>query len=233
MSATRTAPHKGKGRNKASNARDRKAAKRSPVLPIALGLFVLLAIVAVVVSRGGGDDGSTAGDDGASAIEQTRPVQVTGTSLADFEAGNDTAVGTTAPVLQGQTFDGASITIGKAGDPQVVFFVAHWCPHCQKEVPVISEWIADKGIPQGVSLYGVSTGVNKSAPNYPPSRWLDREDWPVRTLADDERGTAAKAYGLTGYPFFVAIDGDGEVVARASGELSVEQIEALVDAARR
>ena len=231
MSATRTAPRKGKGRRPESR---KQPQKKSPVLWIALGLFAVLAVVAIVASMGGddGDSGSMAGDEGASAIEETRDVEVTGAALAEYGDGNDPAIGAPSPVVEGQTFDGASITIGNKGEAQLVFFVAHWCPHCQKEVPVITDWIGKNGRPEGVALKAVSTGLNENAPNYPPSKWLDREAWPVKTLADDEASAAAKAFGLSAYPFFVAIDADGEVVARTSGELTVPQIEALVEAAQ-
>lgn len=229
MSATRTAPHKGKGRRPDPR---KQSKKRSPVLFVALGLFALLAVVAIVATMGGDDPGSTAGDEGASAIEETRPVQVTGTSLAEYGSGSDPAVGAPSPVVEGQTFDGASITIGNRGEAQLVFFVAHWCPHCQKEVPVITEWIDESGLPDGVTLKAVSTGLNENAPNYPPSAWLEREAWPVKTLADDEESSAAQAFGLSAYPFFVAINAEGEVVARTSGELTVPQLEALVAAAQ-
>ena len=230
MSATRTAPHKGKGRRPDSR---KQPQKKSPVLWIALGVFALLAVVAIVASMGGNDDsGSTAGDDGASAIEETRPVEVAGTELAEYGSGNDPAIGAPSPVVEGQTFDGASITIGNKGEAQLVFFVAHWCPHCQKEVPVITDWIDESGLPEGVTLKAVSTGLNENAPNYPPSEWLEREAWPVKTLADDEASSAAKAFGLSAYPFFVANNADGEVVARTSGELTVPQLEALVEAAQ-
>ena len=232
MSATRTAPHKGKGRQ----PRQRKQPqKKSPVLFIALGVFVLLAVVAVIASMGGSDDGgngSTAGEDGASAIEEIRDVEITGTPLPEYEDGDDRSVGSASPVVEGRTFDGASVSIGNKGEAQVVVFVAHWCPHCQKEVPVITDWIEENGLPEGVALKAVSTGVNENAPNYPPSEWLDREGWPVKTLVDDSGSTAAGAFGLSAYPFFVVIDADGQIVARTSGELTVPQLEALVDAAR-
>jgi hypothetical protein len=40
--------------------------------------------------------------------------------------------------------------------------------------------------------------------------------------------TAARAAGLTGYPFFVAVDGQSRVVERASGEQSIQAVEAMV-----
>jgi hypothetical protein len=37
-------------------------------------------------------------------------------------------------------------------------------------------------------------------------------------MADSDGSDAAIAYGLSGYPYFVVLDADGEVVQRGSGE---------------
>jgi hypothetical protein len=52
-------------------------------------------------------------------------------------------------------------------------------------------------------------------------------------MADDDNETAADAFGLSAYPFFVALDGSGKVVARASGELSISSLEKLLDQTRQ
>ena len=44
-------------------------------------------------------------------------------------------------------------------------------------------------------------------------------------LVDSDKKEAATAYGLNGFPFFVFVDGDGNVVHRASGALPREQVE--------
>ena len=51
-------------------------------------------------------------------------------------------------------------------------------------------------------------------------------------MADSDDGAAATAYGLTSFPYFVAVDGEGNVVARVSGELSTAQLDQLVTLAR-
>ncbi|HEX7168317.1 MAG TPA: TlpA disulfide reductase family protein [Acidimicrobiales bacterium] len=211
--------------------------RRFPVIPVAVAVAVVLAVVAYVASDGEPDrperdavsSEHTEGDGTVEQLEQVRDVSFTGNALPDFVRGTpDAAVGTPAPTISGQSFDGEEVTIGGAGSPQLVFVVAHWCPHCQKEVPVIARWMERGGPPDGVELRAISTAVNPDAPNYPPSEWLDGEGWAVPTIADDARFEAAQALGLSGYPFFVAIRADGSVAARASGELTVEQIEALV-----
>jgi thiol-disulfide isomerase/thioredoxin len=111
-------------------------------------------------------------------------------------------------------------------------FVAHWCPHCNAEVPAIVQDLNANGLPQGVDLFGVATGTNQQAANFPPSDWLHDKGWPIQTIADDQSDTAANAYGVSGYPTFVVLDGQGKVLARTSGELSMDQFHQLIAQAR-
>jgi thiol-disulfide isomerase/thioredoxin len=137
----------------------------------------------------------------------------------------DPAVGEQAPVLTGQRFDGSPITIAASGKPTVVFFVAHWCPHCNREVPaLVSEW-TKQGLPKGVQLFSVTTGSAQNAPNWPPSQWLTDLKWPVANLADDAKQTAAASFGLPGYPFIVMLKPDGTVYYRHSGEWPVSDFD--------
>lgn len=216
-------------------ARQRRAVTRADAptlsrrtLLVGLGAaLAVIAIVAVVISATTDDDKEVAG------LQQTRPVEVTGTALAVLpESGTDPAIGATVPQLTGASFDGTAVSINNDGEPKVVLFIAHWCPHCQAEVPVITRWIGDKGEPPGVSLYAVATGTTSSRPNYPPSAWLDDERWPIVTLADSTDYKAATAFGLSAYPYFVAISGDGKLVARVTGELTTDQLDQLVAQAR-
>ena len=73
----------------------------------------------------------------------------------------------------------------------------------------------------------MSTGVTDKRPNYPPSLWLEKERWTAKTLADSEAQDAADAFGLTAFPYFVAVDGSGKVVARTSGEITTDQFAEL------
>jgi thiol-disulfide isomerase/thioredoxin len=191
-------------------------------------VVVALGIVALVVARGSGSDGS-------SSSGTTKPADCSGSgNLPQFESSDgDTAVCRTIPKLSGDNVvTGKPMSISADGSPKVIMFVAHWCPHCQREVPVITQHLAETGMPKGVDLVAVSTGVQPEAPNYPPKAWLKRVKWPVPTMADTDDSAGAQAYGLSSYPYFVAVDKDGKVVYRTSGELSIEAFDALVDAAR-
>ena len=74
-------------------------------------------------------------------------------------------------------------------------------------------------------------GTSPNQPNYPPSAWLADESWPTPVLADSTDSAAAKAFGLPGYPYFVAVDRTGRVVARTSGEITTDQFAALAQQA--
>lgn len=206
-------------------SRSKSGPSRGVVLGIVAGVIAVAAIIALIVSG--------LGDDTADAGPQTRPVRITGDALPERVAGiDDPAVGTAAPSVVGTSFDGTGVEITNDGKPKLVFFLAHWCSHCRREVPVVVDWLDEKGMPEGVDLYAVATATTADAPNYPPSRWLEKEKWPITTLADDDFSSVGRAFGVSGYPFFVAIDAEGKVVARQSGELPVAQLEALIDAAR-
>jgi hypothetical protein len=99
-------------------------------------------------------------------------------------------------------------------------------------VPRIQDWLDENGMPTDVALYTVATGTSSARPNFPPGDWLREEGWSVPTLVDDEGASASTAYGLSSYPFFVVLDGSGKVVVRASGELSIDAWEQLLEAAR-
>lgn len=191
---------------------------RSWVFPTVLGVIVLAGVVAVVVSSTGGSD---SGSGGAPAVrEVSREVTVSGTALPRYTAAkNDPAVGLAAPRIASVDFrDRTSVAGGATGEPYVLAFLAHWCPHCQAEVPRLVA-VERAGKDAGVPVVAVTTGTDETAPNYPPSVWLARERWRGAELLDDATQTAARAYGLGGYPFLVWVAADGTVAARTSGEI--------------
>ncbi len=156
-------------------------------------------------------------------------VTVDGQVLPTLESGGggDPARGMQAPVISGEDESGNSVTIGGPGEARIVMFLAHWCSHCQREVPRVADYLNNNEV--SVQFQSIATGSDPVAVNYPPSVWLDLAGWPVETMYDDQATTAANAYGLSGFPFWVVLDGDGVVQARFSGELTEEQLVAVVE----
>jgi thiol-disulfide isomerase/thioredoxin len=197
-----------------------------------LVVVVLAAVIFAAASSTGGSSGSdgSSGTPKATKYEQA-PVQVAGAPLAPFsQSTGDAAVGDTIPTLTGMSvFDGSPVVVKPTGKPQAVVFLAHWCPHCQAEMPRLVA-LAKAGKLDGIDVTGVATGTNPGYPNYPPSAWLKKAGWPFPVLADSTTDAAARAFGVTGYPSFVLIDGSGKVMGRAAGEVTDEDIVANVKA---
>ena len=165
------------------------------------------------------------------------PVLIVGDELPAYaDAVPDPAIGVEAPVIAGKDFEGRTVRIDAiAGGPTMVVFLAHWCPHCNAEIPVINELRDSGAFPDGLNVVGVSTAGNAGRPNFPPGRWLEQMDWSYPVIMDGvdmerEIFIAADALGVTGFPFTVLIDGDGTVQARWSGGRSGSEISALVNA---
>jgi thiol-disulfide isomerase/thioredoxin len=188
------------------------------------GLIAAFAVVLVV----GIAIALAADDDTDPNAEVFGPVQTELASLPTYDAAlaTDPAVGSAAPILLGRNPDGTGIEVGGAGRPTLVVFLAHWCPHCQAELPLLVD-LAEAGAFEGLRTVAVLTGSNPDAPNFPPVDWLEREGWTGEVLLDDEVATAATAYGLAGYPFMVAMGADGNVVGRTSGEVPADEVTAL------
>ena len=213
-------------------AQESKGASRW-ILPVAGLVIVGVAVVAVILSQsgsGGGSAGSVAPSGTPIAVEA--PV-ITGSSLPKFsQTQGDPAIGMLAPSVVGQDYAGHTVTIAPTGKPMLVFFAAHWCPHCQREVPLIQQWIDSGQAPPDVELRSVSTGVEPTAPNYPPEAWFKSVGWTVPLVVDPTNSVAA-AYGLANYPYYVLLDGKGNVVSRFAGEVAISDLEAILAAAPR
>lgn len=185
---------------------------------IGLGLIVAAAINAAT---------STGADETTGYGEPT----IAGEMLAPFEAaGNDPAVGESAPEVTSVDIDGETPrTVGASENAKILIFLAHWCPHCQAEVRRISEWAKTNDLPEGVEIYGILTYTDRLRPNWPPADWLKAEGWPYPNLLDDKISSVAAHFGMSGTPFWVVLRPDNTVAARLSGELPVEAFEQLLD----
>jgi thiol-disulfide isomerase/thioredoxin len=206
---------------------------------IVVGAIVLvLGLAGLAVLLSGGDDeasggvlapGETPRATYSGDVEQNQPVEVDGDPLPglDNAVAADPAIGMATPVVTGATFDGNAMTIGGPTDgPTMYVFLAHWCPHCNNEIPELIELRNRDGLPEGVDVVAISTAVDNTAPNYPPSKWLVDKDWPAEwpVMADSVESTGFVVNGGGGFPYLMVVDADGTVLARASGEKSAEDL---------
>ena len=194
------------------------------IMLVGIGLVVVAALAVLAINL------ATEEQQGTDAAEFLSPdVTVTGAPLTPFAGGaEDNSVGAVAPEIQSGDFSGAPISIEHDGTPKLILFLAHWCDHCRREVPALQSWINANGIPAGVELVSVATSISEIRPNYPPDVWLEREGWTPPVLVDDEASRIAQAYGLTSFPYYVAVNGAGEVQGRLAGEQPPSNVGAIL-----
>jgi len=237
-----------------------RRARTTPIILAVVAAVIAVFVVLALLLTGGDEAGDSAGPQTTAAAtgpvetaeptnDETAPsataaavdplnadITIDGEALAPLEDPvNDTAIGVTAPALTGTNYDGEAVNVTPGEDgPTMLVFLAHWCPHCNDEIPVLNEWRDAGGVPADLRVVGVSTAVAADRPNFPPGEWLVEKDWTWDVIADgpaasaDEAPPALAAYGVTGFPFFVLLDADGNVAARGSGEQPIEVIEELV-----
>ncbi|MCW2955723.1 MAG: hypothetical protein JWO69_592 [Thermoleophilia bacterium] len=207
----------------------RNTKRQLPVFWIVVAVLVLGGLVAIVATRP--DEADEAAVNAAKDAPVFADVAVDGEPLAEYDEGTDPAVGDAIPSIAGTSLDDEPMSIGGGSEPTVIVTVAHWCPHCQAEVPRIVDWAKGDGAAasEGVRIVGLSTSVTEGQPNFPPAEWLAREQWPFDTLVDDEAGSAASALGVKGFPFITFVRGDGTVSERYSGEMPIDEFADAVE----
>lgn len=242
MSDVRTGPSPYKSPKPMGAGDDRTKLYLGVGAAVVVVILVVLAIVLTGGSGGGSADEGSGAHAAANAEREQAPITVTGDPLASYPDSDtvlanpamDPAVGQTPPKLEGVSFDSSPMVIDPAdGRAKVIIFLAHWCPHCQNEVPRIQKWIDEGKQPDDVDVYAVSTSVNSDRVNYPPSKWILRENFTPPVMLDGADSPAAQAYSLPGFPYFVALNADGTVSQRGSGEVPIGDFDDVVKSLQR
>ena len=189
---------------------------------------IILGVVAAVVIAG-----LVAFCTVADAEPETAEITVVGDPvpvLAENVAlGQDIAFGWDAPTVTGSDWQGNPVTIDPAdGRAKLIVFLAHWCPHCQVEVPKVQAWLNETGGHPEVDMYGVATSNDRTRANWPPGDWLEREGWTPPTVMD-KNGKVARSFGMRGTPFWAVVNSEGKVVFRMAGGVGVEGLLRLYD----
>jgi len=155
---------------------------------------------------------------------------ISGDVLPEYAGENDIniSVGLQAPSFSGPDQNSEIISLEKNGKSKILLFLAHWCPHCQAEVPVVQEYIDTFGLPADVEVIGILTSIDRSRDNYPPHDWLVKEGWSEIQIYDLDREIGT-AYGLNAFPYWVTLDKELKVVNRVTGELTPDQITVLIN----
>ena len=115
------------------------------------------------------------------------------------------------------------------GEVSVVNFWASWCVPCVQEHPVLVEMVRRTG----VDLYGINYKDQATAAR----RFLGHYGNPYRAVGVDGNGRTAIEWGVYGMPETFIVDGNGRIVYKHVGPISVDALEAkiipAIEAARK
>lgn len=133
-----------------------------------------------------------------------------------------TREGGPAPALTVTEFEGApafSVDDLAGGEVVLVNFWASWCAPCRAEHPQLVA-LAD----EGVDIFG----VNYKDEPAKARKFLDDLGNPFARLVADPTGRTGLDWGLYGVPETFIIDGDGKVVKRFAGPITVGVLDSII-----
>ncbi len=191
-------------------ALERRTRQRRTIATVLV--VALLATVAYAVIRSGdASDGGTPSAAGRVSIERAPDAGplVQGDEMPSFSAPG---------------IDGSDVS-WSAGEPTVVAVWAPWCPHCQKELPVVADVAAE--FPE-VELVSVATSIGDQPSEYTPQSYMQEKGLSFPVALDDAEDTLGRGLGIEGFPTLYVVDADGVVRGSASGEPSEEDLRTLI-----
>lgn len=207
------------------------------VFPVVIGVVVLAGIaVALVFLLGRGDREQAAATSvtstsspqrGSLGSEEDNPASSGANAhVEDLTVSGTATANAPAPPLAGPdvvTNEPLSLASVK-GKPTLLVFWAHWCPHCQKMMPVFQQFADDHSDAFNVLTVATAIGAQPSQPQFSsPKRLMTTQDITLPTMRDGD-GAAATAYDVTGFPAMYLVDANGVLVGSAQGEMSPQQL---------
>lgn len=138
----------------------------------------------------------------------------------------DQALGTVLPeIIFEHEIYGESTIDPNTGKPKMIFFLGHWCEHCEDEIVNLQVTLGSLEGIENIETHLVLTENVPGSPNFPPDEWINSRLWPesVQIHYDDEDSTAGRTYGSEGVvPYTVIADPTGRVLFRAKGGSTLE-----------
>jgi thiol-disulfide isomerase/thioredoxin len=105
----------------------------------------------------------------------------------------------------------------------MLVFFATWCPHCQREAPVLSELES-----QYDGLRMIMVGIDGEDNPHKVREFVERYDIESPAVYEPSLGTE---YRVSGYPTVYVLNEDNEVIGAHSGEAPREVYEGWIEEA--
>jgi len=118
-------------------------------------------------------------------------------------------LGSAAPPLKVAAYRGTLPERLGGEKGRLLFFWATWCAPCKASLPELLAFEQERGVP-------VIAITDESAEQLGPFFEKFTSPFPA-TVAVDELRSAFQAYGVSGTPTFVLVDGDGKVASTSTG----------------
>jgi cytochrome c biogenesis protein CcmG/thiol:disulfide interchange protein DsbE len=143
------------------------------------------------------------------------------------------SVGQAAPPFSAATTDGPFDSTKAGGKPILLEAFATWCPHCQREVPILNSLNAKyKGKADVVGVSASPLGMDQATPESQADVVAFMQRFGVRyPIAFDPDLDVAHKYLQGGFPTIVLIGKDGKIEAFGSGEIPAQDLQRALDAA--
>ncbi|MCL4247167.1 MAG: TlpA family protein disulfide reductase [Anaerolineae bacterium] len=173
-------------------------------------LFPLLGIAAAILVLAGAPNG-------AQVVEVT-PAPVTLPPAPPVSATRSAVVSFALEAL-----DGRLISLNDyQGEPVIINFWATWCPPCEREMPAIAQFASEH---PDVNILSINIGETADV----VAPWLeDRGIYGFPVLLDLDTAVSAN-YGAINIPVTYGLDTDGVVQLQHYGEITIDDLEALVE----
>jgi thiol-disulfide isomerase/thioredoxin len=189
-------------RKTSSSKKKAQSGSNSSIMLVMAGFtaLVIVAVAALAVLRTTGGD-FTPNDEGLIPV-------------------GDKAPGVTAESVTG----GGSVSVGEGGaQATMLVFFATWCPHCQREAPVLSELES-----QYDGLRMIMVGIDGEDNPHKVGEFVERYDIESPAVYEPSLGTE---YRVSGYPTVYVLNEDNEVIGAHSGEAPREVYEGWIEEA--
>lgn len=135
------------------------------------------------------------------------------------------SVGSQAPDFSTDTVDGGKVSLRDSGDYRatMLVFFASWCPHCNKEAPIISDL---KG--QHPDLRVIMIGIDDQDNSEKVKEFVNKYNIDGPAAYDPSVGST---YQASGYPTIYLIDSNEQITAANTGEVPKNVLESWIEEA--
>ena len=148
----------------------------------------------------------------------------------ETQAAGDPEIGKAAPEISGTNLqnDKPVALSDFQGKATLVTFWAHWCPFCQKELPVIQQVYEQDKDKYNFLTVSVNEGQQPAKPEFADTEaFMKTNGVTMPTIRDDE-DTIGKAWNITSYPTLYVVTPDGKVAQKLTGAQTAAEIDAAL-----